>query len=426
MNIINDIKVKFKKTNPRHNLYAWIMLVLLTLPHLNPGYLNQFPVADILVNCLRVISSVLILVWILVIKRRISLIVVLIGVQQAYLLFITIILNGAVKDSAIAAVSIVSVVLLYDLEHDNRKIFLSSQLFCFEIIIYINLITEILFPNGLYIIPASETSMFTLYKNWFLGFYNSHTQYFLPALMIAFLYKLETGKRIRVYILTIAIFTSPVLVWAGGPIIALFGMGLVYLLFRNWTKIFNYYNYWMLHILFFVFIILLKMQNLLRWLIDGILGKWNSLVVRMTLWDKYLGFITGKFIFGHGVETSIVRQMKAETDWAYHAHNQFLEILYKGGIINLFLFAAIVIIAGKNVYRYRDTEESKIISITFLGWCLHGLVEPFMTPFLMGMFVIAYHSNVKNGAMVPEWTFTYWKGVLQNASRRIKSKEKGM
>lgn len=134
-----------------------------------------------------------------------------------------------------------------------------------------------------------------------------------------------------------------------------------------------------------------------------------------------MGFISEKFIFGHGIEIPIVRQMKAATDWAYHAHNQFLEILYQGGIINLILFTIIVIVAGKNVYRYRDTEESKIISVAFLGWCIHGLVEPFMTSFLMGMFVIAYHSNVRNGAVVPEWTFIYWKGILMNLLARIKN-----
>lgn len=425
MRMIKDIKIKFEhifeKTNPHHNFYVWIMLVLLTLPHLNPAYLNQFSVTDNLINFMRVISFAFIIVWMLVIKKRVSLIAVLIGIQQAYLMCNTIILGGAIRDSVISVFSVLSIVFLYDLAHDEGEAFLSSQLFCFEIMIYINLITEILFPKTLYVVTESETSMFILYKNWFLGFYNNHTRFFLPALMIAFLYKMETGKKIRVYILTAAIFISPVLVWAGGPIVALFGMGVAYLLFKRRTKICNYYSYWMLHILFFVFIILLKMQNIFRWLIDGVLGKWKSLVVRMELWDKYLGFISEKFIFGHGIEIPIVRQMKAATDWAYHAHNQFLEILYQGGIINLILFTIIVIVAGKNVYRYRDTEESKIISVAFLGWCIHGLVEPFMTSFLMGMFVIAYHSNVRNGAVVPEWTFIYWKGILMNLLARIKN-----
>ena len=48
---------------------------------------------------------------------------------------------------------------------------------------------------------------------------------------------------------------------------------------------------------------------------------------------------------------------------------------------------------GVAVYQNRNTMESKIIAIGFLGWCIATLVEPFTTPFLMGMFVIAYYSN---------------------------------
>ncbi len=426
--MVKKIKVKLEKifgrTNPRHNRYVWIMLVLLTLPHLNPGYLNQIYAADFAINCCRVISSVLILGWMLFIRRRISPIAVLIGIQQGYLLFITLVSHGAVRDGIIIVSSILSVVLLYDLAHDEGKFFLSSQLFCFEIVIYINLITEILFPDTLYLPQITARSLDVHNSDyWFLGFRNVHSQYYIPALMIAFLYKLETKNRIRTYVLTAAVFISAILAWSGGVLVALFGMAGIYILFRNRIKIFHYFSYWIIHILFFVFVILLKMQNLFKWLIDGILGKWRSMEVRMSLWDTYLKeYIPKKFICGYGIELSITRQQKVNINWAGTAHNQLLEIMYQGGIINLLLFAAIIIIAGKNVYRYRNTEESKIISIAFLGWSLHGLVDSFMTPFLMGMFVIAYHSNVKNGAFVPEGTFMYWKNVFKNVSGRIKSK----
>lgn len=429
MSMIKNVKVKlkkiFEKTNPRHNLYVWIMLVLLTLPHINPRYLSEFSLTDSLINCWRIISAILILVWLLAVKRQFSLITVLICMQQGFLLCITIILGNAVKDCIIQIFSVLSIVLLYDLAQDERKVFLSSQMFCFEIVIYINLLTEILFPDTLYMPQVTAYSLD--YHNsdyWFLGFRNGHSQYFIPALMIAFLYKLESGKKLRTLMLTVAIYVSAILAWSGGVLIALTGMGVVYIFFRNWTKIFHYFSYWMLHILFFVFIIVFKMQNLFKWLIDGVLGKWRSLEVRMELWDRYLKeFIPNKFICGYGIELPVVRQMKANINWAATAHNQLLEIIYQGGIINFIFFTIIVIVAGKNVYWYRNMEESKIISIAFLGWCLHGMVDPFMTSFLMGMFVIAYHSNVKNGAFVAEWTFAYWKDVFKNLCLRIRNKE---
>lgn len=427
--MVKDMKVKFvqvfEKTKPQHSLYAWIMLVLLTLPHINPKYLNEFPIGDNLINCGRIISAVLILVWLLVIKRNFSLIALLISIQQGFLLCNTIVLGGAVRECAIQVFSVLSIVILYDLARDEKEVFLSSQLFCFEFVIYINLVTEILFPDTLYVPQVTAYSLdYHSSDYWFLGFRNVHSQYFIPALMIAFLYMLETGKKLRTLLLTVAIYVSAVLAWSGGVLIALTGMCIVYIFLKKWTKIFHYFNYWMMHIFFFIFIIVLKMQNLFKWLIDGVLGKWRSLGVRMTLWDRYLKeFIPNKLICGYGIELSVVRQMKVNINWAGTAHNQLLEILYQGGIINFILFTVIVIVAGKNIYQYRDTEESKIISIVFFGWCLHGLVEPFMTPFLMGMFVIAYHSNEENGAVVPEWSFSYWRDVLKSLCTRIKNKE---
>lgn len=412
----------FTYENAKWDSYLWIVLVLLTLPQLNPKYLGEFVFSNVIVNCLRVISSLVILFWMFAVKRKLSVIVLVIGLQQGYLLLCTFIAGGAVRDCMLSVVAVLSVVMLYDVALEKWEVFLSSQLFCFEVVIYINLLTEIVFPDSLYV-TQDEIMHVVLRKNWFLGFYNNHTQYFLPALMIAFLYKYKTGKKLRTYILTLAIFVSAVLVWSGGVLVALLGISIVYTFFKNWTKIFNYYNYWLLHLVFFISVILLKSQIIFKWLIDDMLGKWHSLEVRMELWDRYIEeFIPQKIIFGYGIEDSIERKMKVEMKWACHAHNQLLEVLYQGGIINLVLFLIIIIIVGRNIYQYRNTEESKIISTAFLGWCLHGLVEPFMTPFLMGMFVVAYYSNTENGAIISDGTIDFWKGVFQKLKGRISIK----
>ena len=375
--------------------YRCLILVFLTLPHFNPSSLREVYAAEFMINCWRVVSAVLILGWFVLIKRRISRIAIIIGIQQIFLLLVTIICHGAIRDAVVTVASVLSVVLLYDLAIEERKDFLSSQLLCFEIIVYINLVTEIFFPDTLYLPEVTAQSLDVHVGDyWFLGFRNVHSQYFIPGLMIAFLYKWETGHKVRTYLLTAAIFISALLAWSGGVLVALFGMAGVYILCRNRTKVFHYFHYWMLHVLFFLFVILFKMQNLLRWLIDGVLGKWRSLEVRMMLWDTYLKeYIPEKFLCGHGIELPITRQLKVNITWAGAAHNQLLEIMYQGGIVNLMLFCAIVVIAGRKLYQYRGEEESKIIAVAFLGWCLHGLVDPFMTPFLMAMFVIAYHSN---------------------------------
>lgn len=375
------------------DLLMWLFLVALTLPHTNPPYLNRFPICEMLLNAWRLSSFLVVTIWVFLIKKKISLVLVLISIWEIFLLITTIIHQGDIYKAAAEAFSVLSIVFLYDAAYDRGTVFLSSQLFCFEAIIYANLITEILyprvlFPNGMYV-----NQHFPYAPNWFLGYYNGYAKYCVPALMFAWLYMKQTGKKCRSVCLLFGIILSAVLVFAGGFTLTLASILIAYGLFKNRTKIFHYYTYWSIHFIFFLGIIVFKLQNLFFWLINDLLGKWYSLVVRIRIWNKTLQYITESFLIGHGVQSSDIRIMEYRESWAIHSHNMLLEILYQGGMIGLGLWIAIVITAGIGLYRYRNAEKSKIIATAFLGWCVATLVEPFATCFLMGMFVIAYYGN---------------------------------
>lgn len=379
------------RLNMRDTSY-WLLLVFLTLPHMKPDYFKAMvPVADLIFDILRGASFLIIVLWYVLERKPVSLVVVLVAVWQVLLVYSTFVHKGAVYQSLVECFSVISVVLLYDAAYSNRKsVFISAQMFCFELMVYINLLTEILYPDGLY----SSGNGFVFYtKHWFLGLYNMHTRYYFPALLFCWLYKEVTGKKLRAYLLMASILVASIRVWSGGTLLSLGIMMIVYSLLKNRTRVFNYYNYWLLHVVFFVFIVILKLQDNFIWLIDGILGKWGSLINRMNLWDIVIKLIHDSPIIGHGIHTSIARIIEDGISFGAHAHNLVLEILYQGGLINLVLWISIVIIAGKKLYRYRDSTESKIIATAFLGWCIHTLVEPYSTPFLVGMFVIAYRSN---------------------------------
>lgn len=385
----------------------WFLLVFLTLPHMKPEYLEIIPAAELMINMLRVISFLIIALWYVLERKSVSLVVVLVALWRVFLVYSTFVHEGALYNSIVESFSIISVLLLYDAAYNKRKpVFLSAQMFCFELMVYTNLMTEILFPDGLY----SLGNGFVFYtKHWFLGYYNTHTKYYFPALLFSWLYKETTGKKIRAYAMLVTVWVAAFRVWSGATIISLGIMVIVYAFFKNRTRIFNYFNYWALHFLFYIFIILLHLQNYFVWLIDGVLGKWGSLIVRVNLWDTVMELIRDAPIIGHGILDDVTRTVESGVNFGSHAHNMELEILYQGGLIGLILWILILVIAGRKLYHYRDSAESKIIATAFLGWSVHTLVEPFTTPFLMGMFVIAYRSNkseasaADTGLRLPDW-----------------------
>ncbi len=380
------MKMYYGQTRWRSHL-SWnisyiLMIFLLTIPHLKPDYFNSIPIMDSIFNAFRILSFVILAIRYFFFYRRISKIIIVLFLLELFLLGNTALHNGNTYNSLLDVFPTVSICMLYDMVDKKRIVsFVSVQLFCLELLIYINFLTILLFPEGLY------TAYYTY--NFFLGYYNTLDKYFLPALMFAFLYKEMTGKKARAYVLTAIIFASGILVWSGGILIALAGVAIVYCFFKEKTVIFNYYSYWLMHIVFFLFVILLHTQDTLRWVIQDVLGKWNSLEGRMLVWQIELKRFMDSPIVGYGVEDSSVRM--GQNGWASHAHNLLLEILHRGGLVYLTLFICIIILAGRKMMKNKNTEVVKIISVVMLGWCLHTLVEPMMGALYMGLFVIAYH-----------------------------------
>lgn len=338
----------------------WLFFVILTIPHINPGYLNQIPFAEMLIDGWRLASFAIIFVLAILKKGQLSLAAILIFLQQLYILLITVVHGGDIYGCMTVVFSTVSVVLLYTvgLNASDRDMFISAQLFCFECAVYMNLVTVFLYPDTMYI---EHNSLFVSTKNWFLGYYNNYSQYFIPALMFAWLHKAVSGKIFRAYLLTVAIFVTAVLTWSGGVLVCLFGMAIMYLILKDYTGIFNGYSCWSIHILFWAFISIIATQRWIRWLIGEVLGKWNSFLLRLSMWKRAGELIGEAPILGHGIKDSISREVEVGFRWAMHAHNMVLEILYQGGLVNLLLWVLIIIVSGNIIWKKESLWRVRLL-----------------------------------------------------------------
>lgn len=383
------------------NLQKWALIVILTLPHFNPQLFDYLKV-DYIVNAGRVISALIVLFIIIISNFRPSKIFFLILLQQSYILIITLINQMAFVECLKAFISVTSVLLIYELFIDDRRTFISAQLFCFESMVYINALSIILHPDGMYSPSDVSVTMIISKKCWFLGYYNFWIVYFAPAFLVAMLYMYETGKKIRSFLLIICMLVSAVYVWSGAVIVSLIAMLLLYLGLNNLTRIFNYFTYWMSQVAFILLVLSVGMSfRLFDVVVGGWLNKANSLLLRINLWGKYVRYITSKPIFGYGYTGSQFREEMTGIKWAAHAHNLILETLFQGGILNLLLMIFIIVIAGKELMKYKNEKVSKIIATAFAGWCMDSYMETYTTVFLMGMFVIAYRL-LESEKLMPE------------------------
>ncbi len=399
-NIAYTSKIALQKNNSlilsidRKELSLWIKIVVLVLPHFNPGYLNMLGVVGTIFDGIRVLSILVAVTLIVANGIMPSKVTVIIIIQRLFLIMLTFFNGGEIRDITLEMGSVVAVLLLFEyfLRASTWKVYLSAMLFCFELMIGINLATIILFPHGMYWTNGYRDTFFVSWRCWFLGYYNNLTQFLIPGYMFALLYIDETKKKLRSYLLIFAMFLSAYFLKSGGVVVSLISITLIWAFFKNRTLFFNYYTYWLSQVVFIVVVLSIGFNTkLLNWILDIIFNKKESFLGRVILWGKYAKQIISSPIVGYGIPDLIVRKKISGMSWGTHAHNLILEILYRGGIVNLVFWIAMVLIAGKYVYKYRNDNTCKIIAACFGGWCVDSFVEPFMTPFLMGMFVIAYY-----------------------------------
>ncbi len=363
----------------------------LTFPFLKPSYFSAFQMYDDIFNALRIGAFSLITAYYFLIRRKLSPIAILILACNVYILVNTFSQNGDIYGCAKDIFPIVGIVLLYDvLINDSIDIFIESQLFCFEIVIYINLFTQILYPNGMIVLKKAFHSGSSNW--WFLGYYNTYTYYFIPAVIFALLYAYKTGLHIRTTCLLGAVLISSLLAKSGGNIVAIVLMIVGYFAFSKYSTIFNYFNYWLMQVGFYVLIIVLNAQNTFSWLVNDVLNKGASLRGRLLLWKRTIVLIDHSKWYGYGVREGIERIREVRMGaWARYAHNLILEILYQGGFIYLALLCCVILLAGNKMMKDRNNKAARIISMAFFAWSIQSFVEAYMTPFLFCMFVLAYY-----------------------------------
>lgn len=239
----------------------------------------------------------------------------------------------------------------------NYKMVLNTLSNLLILLVFINFITIILFKDGLY---ANE-----LYShNWFLKYDNMHSFIYFPAILITYLNTRITKKNNK-FIFLLIIVTFCILYCFSANTVVAYSLFLVLYLLNNINKkilFFNSKNFLIIHATLFFSIVVFRIQNAFSWFIVGVLHKNTTFSDRIFIWDKVLEFIKAKPLLGYGIEDISLFSKKIGSIYYTHAHNTYLDILYKGGIFTLVSFVYLIFIVMKKLYQYKSLFETKIVS----------------------------------------------------------------
>lgn len=375
------------KRQTQNQLFHILILILL-IPHFEPGFIDsEIAIMDMVFNAGRVLSAIFILVYVYAVEKTISIAMILFGMLQSWYLINTLFQSGLSKQIIINTGSLVIGCLIIDcFAKRNTADLVHGMLIMYEILVYCNLITIVIFPEGLY---STEFQ----WENWFIGFRNSFTFTFVPAIAVSLIWSKYTGRYMRSLVMIAACLLSAILSRSATCLVVTVFMVGVYISHLYKVKAFNSITATVIYLFINITIVMLNLQVYLTSWFDR-LGRNTTFTGRTFIWARTIKAILDKPFIGYGQQNINIRiAMVPEAYGATHAHNFILEQAYLGGVIQLVLVIAFFSIILIKMYQERKAETTRVLCLALLCVYLIYTVESALTLQIFSFLFLCYYSR---------------------------------
>lgn len=375
--------VQLNRKIPLFNSSFFILFVI--LPYIKPSSLQLIaPSIDSLFDAWKILSMI-IAVGLYLYNKKLSKIILSIGIYEVFLLISTIANSGDYRKALISCATILSFSMFVELAvKNNSKTFFYSIFFIYFVFVFINFILMLIYPNGL----AVDNYYGNTYH--FLANDNALSPIFIPVMAIICIYSEYQHKSLTPssIMLLIMIAVTVIITWSATGVMMWFIM-MAYILFiykKIPMPILNMRLYFIAFAVLQVMIVFLRVQDIFAYIIEDILGKNITFTGRTIIWDSATELIKYKPWLGYGVYEGL------GLIWYYnkymYAHNGVLEVLLQGGVITLIAFVAVFLIAGKELYKLRSNPASGIISTGIFSILIGMLMESFANSILLYLLLV--------------------------------------
>lgn len=269
--------------------------------------------------------------------------------------------------------------------------------------ISINFIIEVVVPNGLYYSYVNGSQYLT---HWFLGAKNNMILYFVPGLMVEFIYEKTIGARARgFYLLSIVCLLSSIIASSATSIIAILMLttfGIIFNKIKN-IPVFNMGTVLIgSYVLTYLFVFSTVFMSTIEF-VSNFFGKSQLLSGRLNIWARALLLIQESPFLGYGYETETVLVQKFRSSYATHCHNLYLDVLYKTGIVGSIVLIVIFLILAR---EYKNKVSSFVKSMCVVTMAVYTCI----------MFLMEAYFDLGLFYFIMVMAFYYGEGLNENSS----------
>lgn len=375
-------------------------------------YLPTFVTRIIDIPNWRLICYVIILfadVYFIFVMRKMKPVVITVSIFFLYFLLVTVIRNP--EDTLLCAARTfcgISFILMleYIYDHYSKDQILNIFMFAMEVFLYINLISMILYPAGMYrvitngiyeeLVPVARNAVRSNARViWLLGHQTMLIRFTLPAICISLLYwhNKTKGKGVNVRslaLILVCIIETMIANSAGNYMfLALFAAFCLYFYFKG--KINNMMVYVGIVIIYIVAVNLGENAILLNFL-SSKLGRTVTVSTRVTIWINAIIAWLEKPILGYGYineSSSTIRHLLS----LGNPHSSYLWALFEGGVVGFALFIYMIYVFGRNMKDHWESRSARMIYSAFICLliCMIDDDHVFRAPFFLIIFSLMYH-----------------------------------
>lgn len=360
----SDIKKSFKV------IFIAILLMPFFMPNLTEfairwqTFLNKFKILAALIGTIGFVCDIK------RVKNNIKIILPIVIFFSIYV-YATVSNNGDIETATINSITVVSCCIIICWAMKDVKACLNAMLINYKMLIYINLVSMLMYPNGIY---SSGSSMY-----WFLGYDNTFVWIFIPAICVALLLSQINNKRLLTlgnFIFISVCLVSVMMTWSAMALVGVM-LFIIFILYENISgkiryslvsnnnKIFSV-NFIFYSLMLNLSIAIFRIQEIFSFFIENILKKSATLTGRDAIWDLSLLYIYQKPIGGYGCEFTLDRFSKLHIgNFTFnHCHNLILNVMYEVGMIGLIILIYNIYLCYKRLTFNKNNICSRIIAVS--------------------------------------------------------------
>lgn len=279
---------------------------------------------------------------------------------------------------------------------DNPKAFLKNSMIYWGLLVIINILSFFAYyPTG-----WDNISNF-----YFLGNDNGSIFETFLYIFISLLYYTTYEKNIPkyFYFIILFIFYGYLFVDSGNGKVCLLLLIALTLFYNNkyFKKIFTVKRLFIVYILIFMLLVILRSDNQIVNNILGILGKNSTFTGRTNIWDLSFKYIRENLLLGNGYENGDIILRKIGQ---VKCHNMIIQFIYNGGLIGFGIFAYIMKITLAKIKQLPNSDSKNIIIFSLFIYFLISIFDYYYYKYNIVFFLlfIIYSNSLKKEVLTDD------------------------